>query len=69
MKESRGKEGRRGKVRRDFDVIYRVDIAHAVFDYAADFFETFVAAHTTDSIPLNKNITLRKKFQSLDGQD
>jgi len=46
-------------------VIYGVDVAHAVFDYTADFFETFVASHTTNSVSLDKDIALRKQFQSL----
>lgn len=48
-----------------FDVVYGVYVAHAVFDYSADFFETFVASHTTDCVSLDKDIALRKQFQSL----
>ena len=41
-----------------FDVVYGVDVTHAIVDDSAHFFEAFVASHAADCVALDENIAL-----------
>ena len=46
-----------------FDVVYRVDIGHAIFNDSPHFFQALVATHRTDSIPLHEYVGVRQEFE------
>jgi hypothetical protein len=48
-------------------VIYWVNISHAVFDNAPDFFQSLVWAHCADGVSLNENVSSGEKLKSFEG--
>ena len=49
-----------------FDVVNGVDVGHAVCDYAADFFETFVGAHGADGVALDQDVSGGEKLEGFE---
>lgn len=50
-----------------FDVVYGMDVGHAVLHHPAHLLETFVPTHDADRVPLHEHVRLRQQLQRLQG--
>lgn len=48
------------------DVVYGVDVVHAVFNDSSHLFQTFVSTHGADSVSLHEDVGAGKKFEGLE---